>query len=87
MRGPIGSDVLGTAWSHVRWHEPPITTSHHARGRSASSFAFDPGWAAVAGPERQGAREPSDRMAIIVSLSRDRPMRSPCHATLSRPSR
>jgi hypothetical protein len=80
IRGPAWA-TFGTAWSQVRWQEPPITTrspcpistdseSPPPRGRSAS---------------RRGS--PSDTIATIVSWSRPRPIRSPCQATLSRPSR
>jgi DNA-binding SARP family transcriptional activator len=80
-RGPTALAVLRTAWSQVRWHEPPMTT------RSPCPAATRIDVPPARGRSDSGRSAPIERIAIIVSLSRDRPMRSPCQATESRPSR
>ena len=81
IRGPTAFAVFGTACSHVRWHEPPITS------RSPCPSAY----LCVSPPPRGRSSRargvPTDRMATIVSSVAPRPIVSPCHATLSRPSR
>ena len=81
IRGPVGVDVLGIECSHVRGHEPPITT------RSP--------WCCVnrrAAPPPRGRRAsvrvaPTLTIATMVSWLAPRPMVSPCQATLSPPWR
>src|SRR4051794_39473095 len=81
-RGPTGFVVFGIQCSQVRWHEPPMTTrSPCPRGKRR--LAAPP----PAGRSSSGRGEPNDTIATIVSALRPRPMRSPCQATLSRPSR
>ena len=80
MRGPAAR-AFGTACSHVRWHDPPITR------RSP-----DPRVKRSDRPPPRGRRarvrtSPSETMATSVSCERPRPMRSPCQATESDPSR
>jgi chaperonin GroEL len=80
MRGPAAA-TLGTACCQVRWHEPPMT--------SRSPW---PMVKAIEAPPDSGRRSsrrgsPKERIATIVSSLEPRPMRSPCQATESRPSR
>ncbi len=48
-RGPAGADVLGTACSQVRWHDPPITS------RSPCACGSRNDAPAAAPPHREGA--------------------------------
>ena len=81
IRGPVARAVFGTACSQVRWQLPPIT----------SRSPWPMSWRSARPPPRgRSSRErgaPRDRMATTVSSVAPRPIRSPCQATLSRPSR
>ena len=80
-RGPVGADVLGTACSHVRWQDPPITS----RSPCACASRND-----GPPPRRLMAKvrvAPRLTIATMVSSELLRPMVSPCQATLSEPSR
>ena len=81
IRGPTGAAVFGTACSHVRWHDPPITN----RSPCACGSRND-----GPPPRRRMANvrvAPRLTIATMVSSELLRPMVSPCQATLSEPSR
>src|SRR5215831_13289955 len=82
IRGPVTRVLLGTACSQVRWQLPPMT----------SRSPWPTSWRNVGplpsrGRSSRGRGVPSDTIATTVSSVLPRPIVSPCHATLSRPSR
>ena len=81
IRGPTGLAVLGTACSQVRWQLPPMTS------RSPCPSSKRSAWPPPRGRSSSGRGAPSTMIATIVSWVLPRPMRSPCQATESRPSR
>src|SRR5271168_5325718 len=80
-RGPAGDEVLGTACSQVRWHDPPITSRSPCDCGSRNDGPP---------PRLRNAKvrvAPRLTIATMVSSELLRPMVSPCQATLSDPSR
>ena len=82
IRGPTGLAVFGTACSQVRWQLPPMT-SRSPWPTSCRRVGPPP----PAGRSRSARGSPREMIATIVSWVAPRPIRSPCQATLSRPSR
>src|SRR6476661_7243101 len=71
-RGPTRLAVLGMQCSHVRWHEPPMTTrSPWPSGKRRLSPP-------PTGRSISGRGDPNETIATMVSADRPRPMRSPC---------
>jgi hypothetical protein len=81
MRGPLAPACLGTLCSHVRWQLPPMT--RRSPRPSAKALEVPP----PRGRNKNRRGVPRETIATMVSSVRLRPMRSPCHATLSHPSR
>src|SRR6185503_1390343 len=81
IRGPVGRVVLGMACSHVRWHEPPITSRSPCRCCSRSDLPPPRGRSA------KTLVAPKHTIATMVSSVLLLPMLSPCQATLSSPLR
>ncbi len=81
IRGPAARAVFGTACSQVRWQLPPITS------RSPWPMSWRSAGPPPRGRSSRARGAPRDRMATTVSSVAPRPIRSPCQATLSRPSR
>ena len=80
MRGPAWAR-FGTQCSQVFWQVPPMHQQVAGREVVATTDGPPP-----SGRSRNRRVAPSDRIATTVSAWR-RPMRSPCHATESLPSR
>ena len=72
--------VLGTLCCHVRWHVPPITSRSPGPGCNPTDGP------PPVGRSRNGRTAPSDTSATVADGS-SLATRSPCHATLSAPSR
>ena len=81
MRGPSTRERLGTECSHVRWQLPPITKRSPL---PTSKWREGP---PPRGRKRKLRGAPNETIATNVSTVLPRPMVSPCHATLSLPSR